>query len=168
MKDMFVIACKEYTDVDDIAFHQAMIRVLSGTDNRAKNTYFQIIGKIYENGERTDRGDYKIRLMQDDLDTIFATDNNGQQNKSYYLLEPAFNKETEGKWGDDHSSLFYPFDICFAEKINLYTGYIVDYLLGNDSVESTGTKLYENFLRIQKYFPAIAYNHTAEIYYELA
>ena len=168
MKDMFVIACKEYTDVDDIAFHQAMIRVLSGTDNRAKNTYFQIIGKIYENGERTAKGDYKVRLMQDDLDTIFATDNNGQQNKSYYLLEPAFNKDTEGKWGDDHSSLFYPFDICFAEKINLYTGYIVDYLLENDAVESTGTKLYENFLRIQKYFPAIAYNHTAEIYYELA
>lgn len=168
MKDMFISACKEYTDVDDIAFHQAMIRVLSGTDNRAKNTYFQIIGKIYENGERTDRGDYKVRLMQDDLDTIFATDNNGQQNKSYYLLEPAFNKDTEGKWGDDHSSLFYPFDICFADKINLYTGYIVDYLLGNNAVESTETKLYENFLRIQNYFPAIAYNHTAEIYYELA
>lgn len=168
MKDMFICACKEYTDVDDIAFHQAMIRVLSGTDNRAKNTYFQIIGKLYENGVRTDKGDYKVRLMQDDLDTILATDNNGQQNKSYYLLEPAFNKETEGKWGDDHSSLFYPFDLCFADKINLYTGYIIDYLLGGDSIESTGTNLYKNFLRIQKYFPAIAYNHTAEIYYELA
>lgn len=168
MKDMFICACKEYTDVDDIAFHQAMIRVLSGTDNRAKNTYFQIIGKIYENGERTDKGDYKVRLMQDDLDTIFATDNNGQQNKSYYLLEPAFNLETEGKWGDDHSSLFYPFDLCFADKINTYTGYIIQYLLGGESVESEGTNLYKNFLRIQKYFPAIAYNHTAEIYYELA
>lgn len=168
MKDMFMCTCKKYTDVDDIAFHQAMIRVLSGTDNRAKNTYFQIIGKLYENGVQTDKGDYKIRLMQDDLDTIFATDNNGQQNKSYYLLEPAFNKDTEGKWGDDHSSLFYPFDLCFAEKINLYTGYIVNYLLGSNSIDSTGSNLYNNFLRIQKYFPAIAYNHTAEIYYELA
>ena len=77
MKDMFIATIKEYTDWEDIAYHQAVIRVLSGTDNRAKNTYFQIIGKIYENGEPTDRGDYKIRLMQDDLDTIFATDNNG-------------------------------------------------------------------------------------------
>ena len=77
MKDMFICACKTYLDIEDVAFHQAMIRVLSGTDNRAKNTYFQIIGRIYENGQPTDKGDYKIRLMQDDLDTIFATDNNG-------------------------------------------------------------------------------------------
>ena len=168
MKDMFICACKTYLDVEDVAFHQAMIRVLSGTDNRAKNTYFQIIGKIYENGEPTDKGDYKIRLMQDDLDTIFATDNNGQQNKEYYLLEPAFNKATEGRWGDDHSSLFYPFDLCFAKQINQYTGNIIHYLLGNGNVEDIETHLYNNFLRIQQYFPAIAYNHTAEIYYELA
>ena len=168
MKNMFMCACEEYTDIDDIAFHQAMIRVLSGTDNRAKNTYFQIIGKIYENGIKTDKGDYKIRLMQDDLDTIFATDNNGQQNKPYYLLEPAFNKATENKWGDSHSSFFYPFDLCYVDKINLYTGYIINYLLDSGNVETTSTNLYTHFLRIQKYFPAIAYNHTAEIFYELA
>jgi hypothetical protein len=27
----------------------------------------------------TDKGDYKIRLMGDDLDTVLATDNNGLQ-----------------------------------------------------------------------------------------
>jgi hypothetical protein len=168
MRNMFMCACEEYVDVDDIAFHQAMIRTLSGTDNRAKNTYFQIIGKIYEDGVKTDRGDYKVRLMQDDLDTIFATDNNGQQNKPYYLLEPAFNKDTENKWGDNHSSFFYPFDLCYVSKINLYTGYIINYLLGSGGVETAGTNLYNHFLHIQKYFPAIAYNHTAEIFYELA
>lgn len=168
MKNMFMCACEEYVDIDDIAFHQAMIRVLSGTDNRAKNTYFQIIGKIYEDGVQTDKGDYKVRLMQDDLDTIFATDNNGQQNKPYYLLEPAFNKDTENKWGDSHSSFFYPFDLCYVDKINLYTGYIINYLLGSGGIETTTTNLYKHFLRIQKYFPAIAYNHTAEIFYELA
>ena len=168
MKNMFMCACEEYVDIDDIAFHQAMIRVLSGTDNRAKNTYFQIIGKIYEDGVQTDKGDYKVRLMQDDLDTIFATDNNGQQNKPYYLLEPAFNKDTENKWGDSHSSFFYPFDLCYVDKINLYTGYIINYLLGSGGIETVGTNLYTHFLRIQKYFPAIAYNHTAEIFYELA
>lgn len=168
MRYMFEWSCKTYLDVEDVAFHQAMIRVLSGTDNRAKNTYFQIIGKIYEDGVATDKGDYKIRMMQDDLDTIFATDNNGQQNKEYYLLEPAFNKDTEGRWGDGHSSLFYPFDLCFAKQINTYTGNIIHYLLGNSAVENIETNLYKNFLRIQQYFPAIAYNHTAEIYYELA
>lgn len=159
MKEMFIAACKEYLDVEDVAYHQAVIRVLSGTDNRAKNTYFQIIGKLYTNKamvdgvevnmlkvsegtyekkkgyvagddfievsvegdiitptgltipkaglkfkdwywKKTDKGDYKVRLMQDDLDTIFATDNNGQQLKPYYLLEPPFNLNLEHMWGD--------------------------------------------------------------------
>lgn len=169
MKDMFIAACKEYTDYEDIAYHQAVIRVLSGTDNRAKNTYFQIIGKVYENGVPTEKGDYKIRLMQDDLDTIFATDNNGQQLKPYYLLEPPFNLNLEHMWGDQHSSFFYPFDLCFATLINEYTGKIINYLLGSSAnITSESTKLHEFFLRIQETLPAIAYNHTAEIYYELA
>jgi hypothetical protein len=169
MKDMFIAACKEYTDYEDIAYHQAVIRVLSGTDNRAKNTYFQIIGKVYENGVPTEKGDYKVRLMQDDLDTIFATDNNGQQLKPYYLLEPPFNLNLEHMWGDQHSSFFYPFDLCFATLINEYTGKIINYLLGSSAnITSESTKLHEFFLRIQETLPAIAYNHTAEIYYELA
>lgn len=177
MKDMFMAACKEYVDIEDIAYHQAAIRVLSGTDNRAKNTYFQIIGKIYtENSETGEfekledaKGDYKIRLMQDDLDTIFATDNNGQQLKPYYLLEPPFNLDLEHMWGDNHSSFFYPFDLCYATKINEYTGQIVNYLLGSNSdLTSEDTNLYKHFLHIQQTLPAIAYNHTAEIYYELA
>lgn len=175
MKDMFIAACKEYTDYEDIAYHQAAIRVLSGTDNRAKNTYFQIVGKHYEEdpetGElvQTDTGDYKVRLMQDDLDTIFATDNNGQQLKPYYLLEPPFNLALEDLWGDNHSSFFYPFDICFVDEINNYTGQIINYLVGsNASITSESTNLYKHFLHIQQGLPAIAYNHTAEIYYDLA
>jgi hypothetical protein len=66
---MFKATCKEYVDIEDVAYHQAFIRVVSGTDNRAKNTYFQIVGKLYaeneETGEwkKTDVGDYKIRLL---------------------------------------------------------------------------------------------------------
>ena len=130
-RDMFKANVEEYCDKEDIIYHQAFIRLVSGTDNRAKNTYFQIIGKLYENGEPTDKGDYRIRLMQDDMDTIFATDNNGQQVKPYYLLEPAFNKDTEKMWGDHHSSFFYPFDICYYKEINNTVGEIIDYLVGS-------------------------------------
>jgi hypothetical protein len=38
----------DYVDTNDISFHQAFVKFLSGTDNRAKNTYFQIIGPLYE------------------------------------------------------------------------------------------------------------------------
>ena len=37
----------QFINVNDIAFHQAFVRFLSGTDNRAKNTYFQMVGPLY-------------------------------------------------------------------------------------------------------------------------
>ena len=175
-KDMFRATVEEYCDKQDIAYHQAFIRLVSGTDNRAKNTYFQIIGKKYEANaetgevEKTETGDYKIRLMQDDLDTIFATDNNGQQVKPYYLLEPPFNTETESLWGDDHSSFFYPFDVCYSELVNEYVGKLITHLLGSATTiksEDIGCNLYNYFFSVQKQFPEIAYNHHAEIYYEM-
>jgi hypothetical protein len=152
---MFRATIEEYCDKDDIAYHQAFIKLVSGTDNRAKNTYFQIIGKLYEENPetkefvKTEIGDYKIRLMQDDLDTIFATDNNGQQVKPYYLLEPPFNKDTEGKWGDEHSSFFYPFDVCYYELVNEYLGKLINHLFGSaTSIKATNSRLYEYFFSV--------------------
>lgn len=173
-RDMFRATIEEYCDKDDIAYHQAFIRLVSGTDNRAKNTYFQIVGKMYEEnvetGEwvKTDTGDYKIRLMQDDLDTIFATDNNGQQVKPYYLLEPPFDKNNEDKWGDEHSAFFYPFDVCYYELVNEYVGKLIDHLIGSvTSIKATNSNLYNYFFSVQTQFPEIAYNHHSEIYYEM-
>jgi hypothetical protein len=40
IKDKFKEGIGNYIEVDDVAFHQAVIKFLSGTDNRAKNTYF--------------------------------------------------------------------------------------------------------------------------------
>ena len=226
-RDMFRAGIEKYCDKEDIIYHQAFIRLVSGTDNRAKNTYFQIIGKVYTNKamvddvevdlvkiaegdhkkkkgyiaedtfyevsidgdtvtptgftlpatdlevkdlfwKQTDKGDYKIRLMQDDMDTIFATDNNGQQVKPYHLLEPAFNKDTEKLWGDHHSSLFYPFDVCYYKEINSMVGSIIRYLVGNaTTIKDKTTLLYDYFFKTQLEYPEILYNHHAEIYYEM-
>ena len=226
-RDMFRAGVEKYCDKEDIIYHQAFIRLVSGTDNRAKNTYFQILGKVYTNKamvdgvevdlvkiaegdhkkkkgyivednfievsingdvvtptgntipaadlevedlfwKQTDKGDYKIRLMQDDMDTIFATDNNGQQVKPYYLLEPAFNKDTEKLWGDHHSSFFYPFDVCYYKEINSMVGSIIRYLVGNaTTIKDKTTLLYDYFFKTQLEYPEILYNHHAEIYYEM-
>jgi hypothetical protein len=40
LAEAFKIIIAEYTDMDDVAYHQAFIRLVAGTDNRAKNTYF--------------------------------------------------------------------------------------------------------------------------------
>jgi hypothetical protein len=71
-----------------------MIRFISGTDNRAKNTYFRITGPLLTEVESEEpEGDstfeppsdyaenprkyHYVGFMQDDVDTILATDNNG-------------------------------------------------------------------------------------------
>lgn len=68
-RDMFRAGVEEYCDKDDLIYHQAFIRLVSGTDNRAKNTYFQIVGKLYTTEATVDgnpvelvkvaEGDYK-------------------------------------------------------------------------------------------------------------
>ena len=241
-KKMFEAVINKYVDVDNLAYHQAFCRIMSGTDNRAKNTYMMIFGarhtdkklevdgelrayrkisydnmpqgaktsgylKLDEDGnndgfiyysdaekqpldtiiqlngvdstldkalkvdykfQMEDQTNYKLKFYQDDVDTIFETDNNGQQLKPHYLLEPPFDKEDEEYWGDGHSSLFYPFDICFQDKVNTYTGTLLNFLVGSSTtLENKNSNFYKYFFYVQKYFPEIAYNHTAEIYYEM-
>ena len=228
MAEAFKIIVHHYMDVNDIAYHQAFIRLVAGTDNRAKNTYFQIVGDIYtdkyttadgtevsiekietESGDKkygyflndtftevtingesitkgdsfntegikshkahyyknTGKGDNKIRLYQDDLDTIFKTDNNGQQIKPYYLLEPPFNTNLEHLWGDLHSGFFYNFDLVFVEEVKNELKSLLEFSTGTSWPDVEGTKFEQYFLKVQKNIPSIAYNHQSEIYYETA
>lgn len=173
LAEAFKIIVREYTDYKDIAYHQAFMKFISGTDNRAKNTYFQIVGPIapaedYEITPENLRKDFKIRLYQDDLDTIFATDNNGQQIKPYYLLEPMYNKDLEHLWGDLHSGFFYNVDLVYTEEIKDALKKILDFASGGLWPDNENSNIYKYFLSIQKNFPAIAYNHQSEIYYEAA
>ena len=229
MAEAFKIVVHHYMDVNDVAYHQAFIRLVAGTDNRAKNTYFQIVGDIFtdkyttpdgqdvsietitthsedkkygyvinnsfkevqisnevvtETGntytleaikkrspyyyKNTGNGDNKIRLYQDDLDTIFKTDNNGQQVKPYYLLEPPFNTDLEHLWGDLHSGFFYNFDILFVEEVKNELKALLEFATGTSWPDTEGTKLEEYFLQVQKNIPSVAYNHQSEIYYETA
>lgn len=177
LKSLFKKGIIKYIDVNDVAMHQAVIRLLSGTDNRAKNTYFQIFGKIYENIAQTDevanwqpsnKGDYLIRLYGDDLDTIIATDNNGLQSKPYNLLEPSYVPETAPQWGDSGlNGFFYMFDLQFEDIIKNKLFKVINQAFGTASGENTNFYKYFYSIQTDKY-PAIAYNHTAQIYYENA
>lgn len=175
LKTLFTQGIHEYVDVNDVAFHQAFIKFVSGTDNRAKNTYFQIIGPLYEKDpitgkyEKTDKGDHKIRLIGDDLDTIFLTDNSGLQSKAYNILEPSYDSKYDDAWGDANNIFFYMFDQCFEDKIKEYLTSIIDKCFNNsEKVEDRDNYFYKTFFDVQETFPAIAYNHTAKIYYEMA
>ena len=193
--DMFKCVIWAYCDVNSFAYHQAAIRFLSGTDNRAKNIYFVLKGDTYKKmsaqvkGEaegvkktyyvkNSSQANYKSRhlwtLFQDDLDTIFATDNNGQQSKDYNLLEPIYNTETQGNWGDSCSGLWYNFDLVFEDQIKHHLNRIINWAIGSATTAANGkiydenNNLYKSFLRIQnEEIPSVVYNHTSEIYYDV-
>ena len=178
IKDKFTNGIKEFIDVNDIAFHQAFIKFVSGTDNRAKNTYFQIIGPryiktsedVYERPEiaEGDWSDYKIRLIGDDLDTIFVTDNSGLQSKPYNLLEVSYDASFKDYWGDAHNIFFYMFDQCFEQDIITNLKGIIQVAFGGNNINNKDSYFYKNFFNVQETFPEVAYNHTSRLYYENA
>lgn len=155
--DKFKEGFGNYFHVDDIVFHQAFIKLFAGTDNRAKNTYFKLID---ENG--------KISLLQDDLDTILATDNRGLQKKPYFLLEPSqeSNPEYQGMWGGN-SAFFEVFDVAYKEEINQMLKSMLTQFEVNQE-PSIHNWMQKYFYYVQEYFPATAYNHTARLCYETA
>lgn len=164
LKALFIQKVKEFVNLEDFAFHQAFVKFLSGTDNRAKNTYFQIIGNTIDG-----KGDYKIRLIGDDLDTILVTDNSGLQSKPYNLIEDSYDKSFEETWGDAGNIFFRMFDLSFEQEIKVQLKNIMDFAgLQSSGVNLQSGYFYKVFFKVQEDFPQIAYNHTASIYYENA
>ena len=187
MKSMFAAQIGQYIDINDIAFHQALVKFASGTDNRAKNTYFQILGDIMEEvsnpeydsetnpdvpqkiwTKASDAGN-KVRLMQDDVDTVLLTDNGGLQTKPYNLLEASYREADVEYWGDSHNIFFYMFDQCFETEIKSQLKGIIDFAFRNSGdVNDKANYFYKVYFSVGDMFPAVTYNHTSKIYYENA
>ena len=165
-----------------------MIKFISGTDNRAKNTYFQIIGDIkkevanpeYNAETNSDvpetiwvsdstKDGMKVRFMQDDVDTVLLTDNSGLQTKPYNLLEASYREEDRKYWGDSNNIFFYMFDQCFEAEIKDKLRKIIDFAFYNDgNMDNKANYFYQVYFSVGDMFPAITYNHTSKIYYENA
>jgi hypothetical protein len=100
---------------------------------------------------------------------VLKTDNNGLQSKPYNLLEPSFDETTADYWGDANNIFFYMFDQCFESNVKTQLQNIISTAYNQSiDVNDTTNYFYKNFFGVQEGFPAIAYNHTAQIYYENA
>lgn len=148
----------KYYHVNDIIYHQAYIRLFAGTDNRAKNTYFKLFNK-----------DCKIQLLQDDLDTILATDNRGLQKKPYFLLEPSLETEKtyQQMWGGS-SAFFELVDIAYKEEIDAMLLKMLSQMSFGKTEDTLDTWMTKYFYYVQKYYPAVAFNYVSRLAYECA
>ena len=158
-----------YFNKKSLMFHYAFVNhFLAGTDNNSKNTYWVL-----------DPMTHLIELHQDDLDTIFKTNNSGYQIKPYYIdrMHPyADDGEllyTEGggnimfnlmelMWENGNGELAEMMNEILTAMSNLITAEDQK----NGIEKSPWGALCKYFFSIQKYFPAVAYNETARIRYE--
>lgn len=152
-------------DTDSLRFHYAFVNTfLAGTDNCSKNTYYVLVKK----------GDnYVWQLHQDDVDTIFKTDNSGLQTKPYYIsrLYPTAEGSTQVLYEGSANALFNLCEAMYIESGEIRTmmraifrtmADICDKKYGN----SVWGCLNQYFFSTQRYFSATAYNEAARIRYE--
>lgn len=145
-----------YIDKTDVIFHQAFCKLEAATDNRTKNTYYWINPAV----------DKLVRLKQDDLDTIKATDNQGRQTKPYYALEHTKDANGSNYWNGENNIFYTLIERAYPDLIrNMMRDIFSRMALICGSVEEY---YQQRYYWVQEYFPAVAYNETSRVLYEVA
>ena len=145
-----------YLDIPDIIFHQCFIKLEAGTDNRTKNVYPWIDPAI----------DKLVRWKQDDLDTIKKTDNQGRQTKPYYALEHTKDANGSNYWNGENNVLFTLIERAYPDRMRSMMRDI--FTLMAQIAGSVEEYMQQRYYWVQEYFPAVAYNETSRVLYEVA
>lgn len=145
-----------YLDIPDAIFHQAFLKLKAATDNRTKNVYPWINPAI----------DKLVRWKQDDLDTIMATDNQGRQTKPYYALEHTKDANGSNHWNGENNLIFTLIERAYPDRLRNMMRDI--FTLMTQICGSVEEYMQQRFYWVQEYFPAVAYNETSRLLYEVA
>lgn len=143
--------------VNDVLFCMAFLKFIGASDNWCKNTY-----------EYLDPVTHIIRMAQDDMDTIFATDNVGRKTKPYYVEEHDKNEKNEFYWNGNDNVFYNLMELAFSTEYRGMMKSILDTMSSNEFGGSVSACLERYYLSTQKYFPSVAYNEIARIFYEEA
>lgn len=145
----------KYYNTNDLLYCMQFCKLIGASDNRCKNTYAYI-----------DPVSHLICFMQDDLDTIFATDNVGRKNKPYYVEEHDLDDSGNNYWNGTDNVLYNTVEAAFADELRATMNSI---LAAMATLSGSPTKCVEEYyFAVQKYFPAVAYNEAARLLYEEA
>lgn len=168
----FISDAPLYWDIQDAIYHLNFCIAFGATDNFGKNSY------PYKMKPLSIGGLWKWR--QDDLDTIFDTDNVGTDSKPYYI---EFEDSNNGSafFGGSNGVFWALIKECFWDDYDNGTkkGILSQ---GKDMVDAMkslggGANVYEGLMAFfkkyfwdnaQEYFPSSAYNVDASFKYETA
>ena len=148
---------EQYFHLRDIMFFMSMMKLIAGSDNRAKNTYPWVSGKTG-----------LIREFQDDLDSIGTIGNRGQADKPYYVEEHDYDDTLhKNYWNGEDNVLYNMIEECYPTELRnmMYDIMTAMAKLGGGTVMGCLEKYYFD---VTKRIPAVAYNEFARIGYEYA
>ena len=152
---MFKSGIGQYYNLSDARFTMMMMKLIAASDNRAKNTYQYLDPKTH-----------LICFAQDDMDTIFLTDNLGRKDKPYYVEEHDLNANGKNYWNGEVNTFYNLMELAFPAELRSTMKAIFSAMA---KIGGFPMGCFEKFyFRIQKYFPAVAYNETARLLYEYA
>ena len=146
-----------YYNVNDTLYTMTFCKMVAASDNRCKNTY-----------EYLDPTTRKICFLQDDLDTIFLTDNVGRKTKPYYLEEHDLDSSNATFWNGEDNVFYNLMEEAFPTEQIAMLKSILDTMATDAFGGSIEGCLQKYYFSTQEYFPSVAYNETARLLYEEA
>lgn len=156
----FKEVAEDYICIDDALFLIVFCLVVVASDNFEKNMYPYIM-------------DFLLRFFNDDLDSIFSTDNQAQDTKKYSAELHDFTDDTMSAYvfkGEDNA-LFNLIEMAYPERL-MKMG--KDMLQSMYDLSKKGTKTLDRlngyydqtfFDKAQNYYPISAYNNDSEVSY---
>lgn len=155
-RQVFTARIGNYFHKKDTMFFMCMMKLIAASDNRAKNTYQWVLNNKS-----------LIRHFQDDLDSIFPVENQGQLKKPYWVEEHDLYADGSHYWNGADNALYNMMEECFPTDLRETMKEILSAMarLGGGTVMGCWEKY---FLSTCQYFPAVAYNEMARIGYEYA
>lgn len=157
----FKAQAANHANINDALYHSCYILLDAASDNRGKNTYLYL--------DKLPDGTYRVRWAQDDLDTIFLTNNVGRLTKPYYVEPLDKNESGQPHWNASDNALYRLIELAFPTELrnmmNKLLAKIAELGGGSDPLIGFYDKY---FFTTANLFPAVAYNETARIRYEAA
>ena len=163
-KAKFRAEAGNYWDIDACVFHSCFCELLGCSDNHAKNSYPFKLKTLAEGGRWSWR--------QDDMDTIMATDNNGQSTKSYSIEVGDITSDGTDIFQGASSALWNLIDDVFSsEKKTMMSNIFKALQRIADRYNISAPYLHETVYNVfryyfwshaAEYFPSLSYNKDEE------
>lgn len=150
----------EFVNLNEACYRQCFDELIGASDNDAKNSYWRKFKSVADGG--------KWGFQEDDLDTIFQTDNNGQDTKAYYIEPNDVTSIGNDIFQGRTSAFWYALRIWCQEDLKLMmqtieeqTMTLADNIgLPKDTSHATMFNVIDHYFwkHSAKYFPTTVYN----------